>query len=154
LKTLVKLELIREERVAKDLKWLQDIEIKQRKNSTGAGLSLWQRDLGRSAHISAYMHEKIFLPAQLNKRHSRLLEGLAKERALQSELAAKAKAKADAIALRKKMEELEKKRNYGRSRSLLSRPPSRYAAAHPCPAVIFALKLTWSYVRAEERRLL
>lgn len=127
LSALIQTGLTTEESRPNDIQWLQDVELRQRKNSTGAGQSLWQRDLGRAAHISAYLHEKIFNPSQLNKRHSRIIESLAKERMLQSELTAKAKAEADAIASKKRMEELEKKRNYGRARSsnLLSRPPSR-----------------------------
>lgn len=129
LQTLLQIGLITEPMLDKDLKWLVDIEVRQRKNSTGSGLSIWARDLGRASHISAYIHEKIFNQAQLSRRYIRLVESLAKERALQSEMAAKEKAETDAIAAKKKMEELERRRNYGRSKpgsNFLSRPSSRY----------------------------
>lgn len=139
--SLVQLGLISEDRFETNLKWLDNVEIKQRKNSTGAGQSLWQRDLGRSAHISNYLYEKIFHPTQLSRRHSRMLEGLAKERALQSELTAKAKAEAEAIERQQKMDALEKNRNGGkvsrRPSTLLSRPPSRYCSIKSNMLLIF-----------------
>lgn len=100
------------------MRWLVDMEIKQRKNSTGAGGSLWQRDLGRSSQISSYLYEKVYHQSQLNKRHSRFIEGLVKERGLQAELAAKAKAEADAIDAQKQRELYDKRaRSRGGSRA-------------------------------------
>ena len=100
--TLVQVGVITESRVEESLKWLSLTELKQRKNSTGAGLSYWQRDQGRSAHISTYLYEKIYHPSQLSNRFSRYKDGIAKERNLQAELLAKEKAKADEIAAKKR----------------------------------------------------
>jgi hypothetical protein len=121
--TLVHLGLIAEGRQEHSLEWLAQMETKQRKNSTGAGGSLYQRDLGRSQHMSSYLYEKIYLPSQQARRHNRNIECLARERGLQAEIAARAKAELDAIEDARRQEVLEKKR--GRASRPGSRPVSR-----------------------------